>query len=42
VQAGDLLAHTRDHGEPQLAGVVGDDGGAELDDRDGHFARKRR
>ena len=34
----DLLADARDHGQPQLARVVGDDGGAELDDGDGHAA----
>ena len=38
VQRRDVLADARDDGQAQLARVVGDDGGAELDDRDGHAA----
>ena len=38
MQRRDLLAHPRHHGQAQLARLVGDDGGAELDDRDGHAA----
>src|SRR5687768_15166283 len=42
MQRRDLLADARDDRQPQLARLVGDDGGAELDDRDGHAAGKRR
>ena len=36
VQRGDLLADPRDDGQAQLARVLGDDRGPELDDRDRH------
>ena len=42
MQRGDLLADARDDRQPQLAGVVRDDGRPELDDGDGHAADSTR
>ena len=39
VQRRDLLADPGDHGQPQRAGVLGDDRRPELDDGDGHGPR---
>jgi hypothetical protein len=42
VQGRDFLADARDHGQAQLARVLGDDGRAQLDDGDRHGAAQPR